>query len=82
MSTKAGWRADVIPATGQRYRDFALFLQDHDDVIGTAVMAYTEEVRGTVAVNYRAAPLNQRRTTARPRVSLGHLDSRPSRATS
>jgi len=57
MSTKAGWRADVIPATGQPYRDFALFLQDHDDVIGTAVMPYTEEIRGTVGVNYRAAPL-------------------------
>ena len=64
MSTKAGWRADVIPATGQPYRDFALFLQDHDDVIGTAVMPYTEEVRGTVGVNYRAAPLKPGATSA------------------
>src|SRR5262249_50702894 len=26
MSTKAGWRADVIPATGRPYRDFVLLL--------------------------------------------------------
>jgi len=57
MSAKAGWRADVLTSTGPPFRDFALFLQDHDDVIGTAVMPYTEDVKGAVALNYRAAPL-------------------------
>src|SRR5262249_24500387 len=66
VSMKAGWRADVIPTTGRPYRDFALFLQDHDDVIGTAVMPYTEEVRGTVGVNYHAAPLRLGAASARP----------------
>jgi FtsP/CotA-like multicopper oxidase with cupredoxin domain len=58
MSARAGWRADVTPPTGRPYRDFALFLQDQDDVIGTAVMPYREEVKGTVGLNYRAAPRN------------------------
>jgi FtsP/CotA-like multicopper oxidase with cupredoxin domain len=65
VSTKSGWRADVIPATGRPYRDFVLFLQDHDDVIGTAVMPYTEDVKGPVGVNYRAAPLKPGATSAR-----------------
>jgi manganese oxidase len=57
ISTKAGWRADVVAPNGRPYRDFTLFIQDHDDVIGTAVMPYTEDVKGTVGLNYRAAPL-------------------------
>ena len=57
---KAGWRADVVPPAGPPYRDFALFVQDQDEVIGTAVMPYTEDVKGAVGLNYRAEPLGQR----------------------
>jgi hypothetical protein len=60
MSLKAGWRMDVFPPSGPPYRDFALFIQDEDGVIGTAVMPYTEHVRGVVGLNYRAEPLRQR----------------------
>lgn len=60
MSMKAGWRADVFPASGPPYRDFALFMQDQDAVIGTAVMPYTEHVSGVVGLNYRAEPLGRR----------------------
>lgn len=57
MATTSGWRADVFPPSGPPYRDFALFIQDEDGVIGTAVMPYTEHVKGTVGLNYRAEPL-------------------------
>ncbi len=62
MSMKAGWRADVVPPSGRPYRDFALFIQDQDEVIGTAVMPYIEHVRGVVGLNYRAEPLRRRLT--------------------
>jgi hypothetical protein len=78
MSTKAGWRADVLPAAGQPYRDFVLFLQDDDDVIGTAVMPYTEEVRGTVGLNYRAVPLKRNSkpaTTTQPEPGTPRLEA-------
>jgi manganese oxidase len=64
MSMKAGWRADVFPASGSPYREFALFMQDQDAVIGTAVMPYTESVSGVVGVNYRAEPLGRRSRTS------------------
>jgi hypothetical protein len=60
MSMKAGWRADVFPRSGQPYRDFALFIQDQDELIGTAVMPYAEHVKGAVGLNYRAEPLRER----------------------
>src|SRR5690606_11880376 len=44
----------------QSYRDFTLLLQDEDEVIGTAVMPYTENVAGVVGVNYRAESLLDR----------------------
>jgi len=60
ISLKSGWRADVYPPSGPPYRDFALFIQDEDVVIGTAVMPYFEHVRGVVGLNYRADSLRQR----------------------
>ncbi len=54
MSLKAGWRVDVHPSSGRRYRDFSLFIQDQDEVIGTALMPYNEQVKGVVGLNYRA----------------------------
>ncbi len=62
VSAKATWRADVVPPAGRPYRDFVLFLQDQDEVIGTALMPYTEHVRGVVGVNYRAEPAQARLT--------------------
>jgi FtsP/CotA-like multicopper oxidase with cupredoxin domain len=64
MSVKAGWRADVFPPSDRPYRDFALFIQDQDEVIGTAVMPYTEHVKGVVGLNYQAEPLRERLATA------------------
>ena len=51
----AGWRADVHLPDGSAYRDFALFLQDEDTVIGTHLMPYTQQVAGVVGLNYRNA---------------------------
>ena len=60
MSMKAGWRVDVHPPTGSSYRDFALFIQDEDAVIGTHLMPYSEQVEGVVGLNYRLEPLSNR----------------------
>ena len=38
LSMKSDWRADVHPLTGPSYRDFVLFIQDEDEIIGTAIM--------------------------------------------
>ena len=42
------------------YRDFALFMQDEDESIGTHRMPYTTQVGGAVGLNYRDAPLADR----------------------
>jgi hypothetical protein len=60
MSGRAGWRVDVHPPSGPAYRDVTLLLQDDDAGIGTHRMPYTEQVDGTVGINYRAAPLADR----------------------
>jgi hypothetical protein len=60
MSLQAGGRVDVFPPSGSPYRDFTLFIQDEDEVIGTAVMPYTEHVKGVVGLNYRAESLRLR----------------------
>jgi hypothetical protein len=57
VSLKASWRVDVHPTVGPSYRDFSLFLQDEDPVIGTALMPYSEQVKGVVGLNYRLEPL-------------------------
>ncbi len=57
ISLKSSWRADVLPPDGPGYRDFALFLQDEDEVIGTHVMPYSEQVKGVVGLSYKSEPL-------------------------
>jgi len=61
-SAASAWKVNVIPAHGPAYRDFSLFFQDEDAGIGTHRMPYTEQVQGVVGLNYRLAPLADRRT--------------------
>lgn len=56
MSLRAGWRVDAYAPDGA-YRDFTLFLQEEDELIGTAIMPYSEHVAGVVGLNYRAESL-------------------------
>jgi hypothetical protein len=60
LAGRSSWRADVHPAKGRSYRDFALFLQDEDEIIGTATMPYPQAVEGVAAINYGAEPLAAR----------------------
>ncbi len=60
LSLASSWRADVYPPDGPSYRDFALFLQDEDEVIGTHAMPYSHAVSGVVGLNYRSSPLDGR----------------------
>ena len=60
MGSRSSWRVDVHPPAGPGWRDFALFLQDQDEIIGTAQMPYAEQVQGPVGVNYLAEPLTAR----------------------
>ena len=62
MSRKASWRVNAHPPSRPSYRDFTLFIQDEDEIIGTAIMPYTEHVRGVVGLNYQAEPLLARLT--------------------
>lgn len=57
VAQESSWRVDVHPPRGASFRDFTLFLQDDDEIIGTAVMPYSEAVAGVVGLNYRVAPL-------------------------
>ena len=63
MSLKAGWKVDVHPPSGSSYRDFALFIQEEDEVIGTHLMPYAEQVESVVGLNYTAEPLQKRLET-------------------
>ncbi len=60
LSLASSWRADVHLPDGSSYRDFALFLQDEDEVIGTHAMPYNHSVTGVVGLNYRSSPLDGR----------------------
>lgn len=55
-----GWKVDAFPPEGVPYRDVSLFLQDDDAAIGTHRMPYSTAVRGTVGINYAAAPVEGR----------------------
>jgi hypothetical protein len=64
ISMENSWRADVlvnrtIPENKDRpnYRDFALFFQDEDNIIGTSFMPYLQKTAGLVGINYRSEPL-------------------------
>ena len=60
LSTQSSWKADVHPADGPSYRDFTLFIQDQDEVIGTSIMPYSQKVEGVLAFNYRFEPFGPR----------------------
>ncbi len=62
IASRSSWRADVSVPGAASYRDFVLLVQDQDEVIGTAQMPYSEQVQGTVGINYRAEPLAPRLT--------------------
>ncbi|MCI0794185.1 MAG: multicopper oxidase domain-containing protein, partial [Chloroflexi bacterium] len=59
---KSSWRVDVHPPSRPAYRDFSLFIQDEDEVIGTHIMPYSQEVEGVLGLNYRLEPLGERLT--------------------
>ena len=60
LGERASWAVDAHPVSGPAYRGFALFLQDEDEVIGTAQMPYREQVHGLVGLNYGKEPLARR----------------------
>ena len=65
VSLKSGWAVDVLVdkelfPDRQNYRDFSLFFQDEDPIIGTHTMPYNEDVEGLLGVNYRAEPFEER----------------------
>jgi hypothetical protein len=60
VTLAASWNVNVHPSEGPSYRDFTLFLEDEDTIIGTAIMPYTQQVRGVVGLNYRTEPLAAR----------------------
>ena len=57
VALRASWRVDAQPPGAAGYRDFALFIQEEDELIGTAIMPYSEHVAGVVGLNYRAESL-------------------------
>jgi hypothetical protein len=63
ISLGNSWKADVIidksypeNANIANYRDFALYFQDEDNIIGTSFMPYLQNVAGLTGVNYRLEP--------------------------
>jgi hypothetical protein len=63
ISLGNSWKADVIidksypeNANIENYRDFALYFQDEDNIIGTSFMPYLQNVAGLTGVNYRLEP--------------------------
>ena len=67
ISNGNSWKADVIidksypeNAHFSNYRDFALYFQDEDNIIGTSFMPYLQNVAGLTGVNYRLEPWTYR----------------------
>ncbi len=67
ISLGNSWKADVIidkshpeNAHLSNYRDFALYFQDEDNIIGTSFMPYLQNVAGLTGVNYRLEPWTYR----------------------
>ena len=63
ISLGNSWKADVIidksypeNAGLENYRDFALYFQDEDNILGTSFMPYLQNVAGLTGVNYRLEP--------------------------
>lgn len=59
-SIESAWNVTIHPVEGKPFRDYTLFMQDEDPVIGTAVMPYTQQVQGIVGLNYQAEPFQKR----------------------
>jgi len=67
ISLGNSWKADVIIDKSHpenvgidNYRDFALYFQDEDNIIGTSFMPYLQNVAGLTGVNYRLEPWTYR----------------------
>jgi hypothetical protein len=67
ISNGNSWKADVIidksypeNAKLENYRDFALYFQDEDNILGTSFMPYLQNVAGLTGVNYRLEPWSYR----------------------
>ena len=67
ISLGNSWKADVIidksypeNANIDNYRDFALYFQDEDNILGTSFMPYLQNVAGLTGVNYRLEPWTYR----------------------
>ena len=67
ISLGNSWKADVIidksypeNAKLENYRDFALYFQDEDNILGTSFMPYLQNVAGLTGVNYRLEPWSYR----------------------
>jgi manganese oxidase len=67
ISQGNSWKADVIidksypeNAKLENYRDFALYFQDEDNILGTSFMPYLQNVAGLTGVNYRLEPWSYR----------------------
>ncbi len=67
ISLGNSWKADVIidksypeNAHLENYRDFALYFQDEDNILGTSFMPYLQNVAGLTGVNYRLEPWSYR----------------------
>ena len=67
ISLGNSWKADVIVdksypenASLENYRDFALYFQDEDNILGTSFMPYLQNVAGLTGVNYRLEPWTYR----------------------
>jgi hypothetical protein len=74
MALQAGWRVDAHPPGGASFRDFSLFIQEEDELIGTAIMPYSEHVAGVVGLNYRADSLLERLDQNEETASVFHSD--------
>ncbi|MFQ5449614.1 MAG: multicopper oxidase domain-containing protein [Nitrospinaceae bacterium] len=67
ISMGNSWKADVIidksypeNAHLSNYRDYALYFQDEDNILGTSFMPYLQNVAGLTGVNYRLEPWSYR----------------------
>ena len=67
ISLGNSWKADVIIDKSypenqnlENYRDFALYFQDEDNILGTSFMPYLQNVAGLTGVNYRLEPWTYR----------------------
>ena len=67
ISLGNSWKADVIidktypeNRSLENYRDFALYFQDEDNILGTSFMPYLQNVAGLTGVNYRLEPWSYR----------------------